>query len=650
MELCLARLRVWHPFLRIWGLSATLGNIEMAMETLLGSASKAGILVQGPLPKKIVINSVIPDKLDRFPRAGHLGIQLLPQVIERIQASRTSLVFTNTRSQAEIWYQAILEARPDWVGCLALHHGSLDKKTRTFVENALRPDRLRCVVCTSSLDLGIDFSPVDKVIQIGSPKGIARMMQRAGRSGHQPNQTSQITFVPTNVFELVELSALRRAVAEAFIEPRTPVELPLDVLCQHLVTLALGGGFLPESVFREVSMTHAFRNLSQEQFEWVLDFVTTGGPTLRAYAEYARVVRKKGRYIVDRQSIARRHRMTIGTITSDAAMAVKYLNGKRLGTIEESFVSRLHRGDIFVFAGKILRYERVKDMTLWARKVRHQTGAVPQWMGGRIPLSTKLGRAVRKELSLSLRGMLSAPEILEVKPVLDPQYRWSTIPSEDELLVEIIGTREGFHLLFYPFEGHRVHEGIAALLAYRISRRVPITLSMAVNDYGFERLSERKISLHTALLDNLLSVDNLMSDLVRSVNASEMAKRQFRDIARIAGLVFQGYPGSQKSTRQVQASTDLIFNVFNRYDPENLFLKQAMQEVLDWQLEHRRLEQALRRMARCDIRVMEPPHPTPLAFPIMVNRMRAGVSSEKLADKIRRMHTRLEKAAGSSDR
>lgn len=650
MELCLARLRTLHPRLKIWGLSATLGNTELAMETLLGSDSGEGLLVKGLIPKRTIIDSILPEAVERFPWAGHLGIRLLPQVIEHIEASKTSLVFTNTRSQTEIWYRAILEARPDWAGLLALHHGSLDKKSRTYVENALRRDELRCVVCTSSLDLGIDFSPVDKVIQIGSPKGIARMMQRAGRSGHQPNQISHITFVPTNAFELIELAALRRAIAEGFIEPRTPVELPLDVLCQHLVTLALGGGFAAEPVFQEVTRTYAFRNLSKDQFGWALDFITTGGPALRAYPEYARVARTNGRYRVDRQSIARRHRMTIGTITSDTAMQVKYANGNRLGTIEESFVSRLNKGDIFVFAGNTLRFERIKDMTLWVKKVKQRKGTVPQWLGGRMPLSTELCQAVRKQLNRVRNGILSGAEMVALKPLLDLQSRWSTIPAAEELLVETLKTREGFHLFFYPFEGHLVHEGLSALFAYRIIQRLPITLTMAVNDYGFELLSEREIAIDTALLTHLFNTDNLTHDMVRSVNASEMAKRQFRDIARIAGLVFQGYPGVQKNTRQVQASTGLIYNVFFRYDPENLFLKQAMQEVLDGQMEHRRLEKALRRMARCDIRMMRPPHPTPLGFPIMVNRMRAKVSSEKLADRIRRMHMRLEKAAGSFDK
>jgi ATP-dependent Lhr-like helicase len=321
-----------------------------------------------------------------------------------------------------------------------------------------------------------------------------------------------------------------------------------------------------------------------------------------------------------------------------------------LGTVEESFVARLKKGDTFVFAGETLRYEYAKEMTLWVKKAKPRRGAVPQWLGGRMPLSTELGQAVRKEFSLACRRGPITPEILAVKPLLDLQSHWSAVPKEDQLLVETMKTREGLHVFFYPFEGHLVHEGLAALFAFRISKGLPITLSMAANDYGFELLADREFQVGAAILNRLFCVDNLTGDVVRSVNASEMARRQFRDIARISGLVFQGYPGSQKCTRQVQASSGLIFNVFRRYDPENLFLEQAVQEVLGRQLESRRLEQALRRMARCDIRIMEPPHPTPLAFPIMVNRMRARVSSEKLADRIRRLHTRLEKAAGFSGR
>jgi ATP-dependent Lhr-like helicase len=471
------------------------------------------------------------------------------------------------------------------------------------------------------------------------------MMQRAGRSGHRPGETSRITFVPTHAFELIELAALRKAVAHGFVEPRLPLELPLDVLSQHLVTIALGGGFQREEMFEELHDTYAFRNLMEGHFEEVLDFITRGGPTLKAYPEYSRVKVEGGLFKVVAKEVARRHRMTIGTITSDASIEVRYLNGKRLGTLEEAFVSRLQMGDRFVFAGQTLQTVRMKDMALWVRKAMGGKGPIPQWLGGRMPLSTELGQAVREALSGTRRRRNHGPEIRAVRPILDLQAKWSHVPNEEELLVETLRSREGYHVFFYPFEGQLLHEGLAALLAYRLSRLMPVTLSLSANDYGFELLSDKEFMFDEDQVRRLCRAGGLLQDILESVNASEMAKRQFRDIARIAGLVFQGYPNRRKPFTQVQASTSLLFNVFQRYDLANFLLKQAVQEVLDRHLEVRRLEQTLRRMASCDIRILETPHPTPMAFPIMVNRLRARVSTETLAERIRRMALRLEKTA-----
>jgi ATP-dependent Lhr-like helicase len=284
-------------------------------------------------------------------------------------------------------------------------------------------------------------------------------------------------------------------------------------------------------------------------------------------------------------------------------------------------------------------------MTLLVKKARHSRGVVPQWLGGRMPLSTELAAAVRRQLQTARSGRFFGAEMRAVKPLLEIQAKWSRIPAEDELLIEKVQTREGFHLFVYPFEGLLVHEGLAALLAYRISCLKPITISMAANDYGFELLSDQKIPLPTGLSEKLFGTGNLLEDIVSSLNLAEMAKRQFREIARVAGLVFQGYPGRPKSTRQVQASSSLLFNVFCRYDSDNLLLKQAEREVLQYQLERHRLAASLGKMACSKIQIVETKYPTPLAFPILVNRLRARISSEKLTDRVRKMQLRLEKAA-----
>ncbi|MEP6716387.1 MAG: ligase-associated DNA damage response DEXH box helicase [Terriglobia bacterium] len=641
-ELELARLRRWNPALRIWGLSATLGNLETAAATLLGDQAAKAHIVRGVVPKTVRIDSLTPAHMDHFPWAGHLGVNMLPQVLAAIEEGATTLVFTNTRSQCEIWYQAILDAKPEWAGLIAIHHGSLERKLRDWVENGLRAGSLRCVVCTSSLDLGVDFSPVDRVIQIGSPKGVARLLQRAGRSGHRPGVTSRITCAPTHAFELVEVAAARDAYKAGSIESRFPVDRPLDLLAQHAVTVALGGGFRSEELLAEVRTSHAYRDLSDAEWHWVIDFVTRGGEALRAYPEYQRVDEVDGVYKVTNRQIARRHRLSIGTIVADSAVEIRYLTGARLGSVEETFIARLRPGDFFFFAGRSLEFVRMHNMVAQVRKGHGEPGAVPRWEGSRMPLSSELAEAVRVRLEQARLGVFEGKEMLSVRPVLETQASISAIPRRDELLIERVETREGYHLFFYPFEGRSVHEGLATLFAWRISRLRPITFSMAMNDYGFELLAPDPAPLEEALAAGLLSPQNLAHDIPESLNAAEMARRQFREIARIAGLTFNGYPGQNKSVRQLQASAGLIFDVFMRYDRGNLLVEQAHREVLEKQLERSRLGQTLERLSRGSIQLMDIARPSPLSFPILVDRTRHRVTSEKLADRIRRMSAAAE--------
>jgi len=640
-ELALARLRKWVPKLRTWGLSATLGNLSEACESLLG-VGQTGRIISGQLAKKTVIDSILPPVITRFPWAGHLGLSLLPQVVAEIELAESCLVFTNTRSQTELWYQALLQARPDWAGIMAVHHGSLDRSVREFVEQSIADGRLKCVVCTSSLDLGVDFSPVDRVIQIGSPKGVARLLQRAGRSGHRPGGISRLTFVPTNALELIEVSGARQAALEGHIEGRSPEEKPLDVLAQHAVTIALGGGFDPGELLEEIRTTRAYRDLSPVEWEWVLDFVTRGGETLKAYPEYRRVEIVDGIYRVVDRRVARRHRMSIGTITSDPAVQVRFLRGGRLGTVEESFAARLRPGDRFLFAGRTLQFVRLHEMTVWVRLSRSTGKVVPRWLGGRLPLSSELASAVRDRLDLARQGHFDGPEMSALQPLLELQARRSRLPATNEVLIERLVSRDGFHLFVYPFEGRQVHEGLSALTAYRLSQRAPLTFTTSLNDFGFELLASSSIPLDAALTEGLFSPDHLAHDILASLNAAEMARRQFRDIARIAGLVFPGMPGAGKSTKQLQASTGLLYNVFHEYDRDNLLLRQARREVLERQLEESRLRRTLQRINENRIALVDVDRPTPLGFPLLVERYRESVSSERLADRVRRMTLDLE--------
>ena len=647
-QLALARLRTFNPALVIWGMSATLGNLEQAMHTLLG---KGGTLVQGAEPKKLIIDTLLPDVAQRFPWAGHLGLTMLPQVISEIAASSTTLVFTNTRSQSELWYQAILQARPDWAGLIALHHGSLDRGVREWVEAGLKSGELRTVVCTSSLDLGVDFLPVERVLQIGSPKGVARLLQRAGRSGHAPGRPSRITLVPTHSLEIIEAAAARAAVASGQIEARSSPRQPLDVLVQHLVTVALGGGFEPQALLQEVRSTAAYADLSDEAWAWCLAFVSQGGASLAAYPDYQRATPDdNGIWRVPNAQLARRHRMNIGTIVSDASMAVQYVGGAKVGTVEESFAARLKPGDCFNFGGRLLELVRIYDMTAWVRKASGKRAAVPRWSGGRMPLSTTLAASMVEQLALAASGSFDSPELKRVKPLLELQQQWSALPTPTTLLAEVLTSRDGTHLFLYPFAGRNVHLGLASLLAWRAAQLSPRTFSIAVNDYGFELLCAEPVDWLNMLaaLINRAQAAMLLDEVLASLNASELAQRRFREIARVAGLVFQGYPGEKRSNKQLQASSSLFYEVFRKYDPGNQLLLQARTELLAEELDIARLQGSLSRMAAQQLVIKLTPRPTPFSFPLMVERLREKLSNESMADRIARMVQQLEKDAGGN--
>lgn len=650
-QLAIARLRRLSPGLRVWGLSATLGNLDEAMAVLLGpghgsSPECAGVLIHGQMPKSTRVYTLRPPSIDRFPWAGHLGTRLVKPVIRSIERANSTLLFTNTRSQAELWFQSMIRTRPDLIGQVALHHGSLDMDIRQRVEEMLRTGRLRCVVCTSSLDLGVDFSPVDQVLQLGSPKGIARFLQRAGRSGHRPGARSEIWGVPTHAMELVEFSAAREALAERRVESRVPPDRPLDVLVQHLVTLAAGGGFDEAETCAEVRSTHAYASLSEQEWGWAMDFVTRGGPSLHAYPNFARVVREGARARIASARVERLHRMGIGTIVADAEIRVAYANGKSLGTIEESFIGRLKEGDRFIFAGGVLEFVRLRNMVATVRPARSRSGVVVRWGGGRSPLSTELAHAVRARLGLARDGKFPDAEMRAMRPILELQRRWSRLPGEGDLLAEHVQTEQGHHAFLFPFEGRAVHEGLAALLAYRLTRLAPRSVTTSATDYGLELLSPTPLELSPQRWRELLSQEHLLEDLLACLNVTELAKRRFREIARIAGLIFTGYPGQAQSARQLQASSTLFFDVFSEHDPGNLLIDQARREVLERELEVSRLRQTLARLALLELHIVEPGSLTPLAFPIWAESLRSQtVSSENWGDRVRRMVAELEHKA-----
>ena len=641
VELAISRIKGLNKntILRIWGISATIGNLEEALNVIEPDLTAKKTIVRAKLNKKIIIKSILPDDIETLPWAGHLGLKLAYKLLPIIKKSKTTLIFINTRGQSEMWYQHLLNIEPDLAGRIAIHHGSIDFELRNWIEESLHTGLLKAVIATSSLDLGVDFKPVDTVVQVGSPKGVARFLQRAGRSGHSPGATSKIYFLPTHALELVEAAAIKDAAKHNNIESREPMVMVFDTLIQYLVTLAVGDGFDDKQIYEEVKKTHAFKLLLKEEWDWIMQFITSGGDSLTAYQEFNKVHKdpEDGLWKVKSRQIAMRHRLHIGTIVSDAMLKVKFLSGGYIGMVEEYFVSKLKPDDSFTLAGRILDFVQIKDMTVIVRRSKKKRAMSPSWLGGRLPLSSNLGTVLRKKYNEVLDRHHQDEELNSVYPLFLKQQEASHVPKENELLIELINNREGFHLFSYPFEGRLVHEILAALVAYRLSRLVPITFSIAMNDYGFELLSDTEIPMDDAIAYEVFSPLNLADDIKLSINSTEMARRKFRDIACIAGLVFQGYPGKYVANKHLQSSAGLFFSVFSDFDKHNLLLRQAYDEVFYQQLEEPRLAAALHRIQQSTIIITHPQHFTPLSFPIKVDSLRANMSSEELEHRIEKM-------------
>lgn len=638
-ELLICRLRGLHPQMRVWGISATIGNMDEAVDVLLGYVKPdKWKVIKADIQKEITVETIIPDEIEKFPWAGHLGIKLLKQVVPYIHKSKTSLIFTNTRAQCEIWYQNLLEEDPDLAGLMAMHHGSISKEIREWVEEALYEGKLKAVVCTSSLDLGVDFRPVETIIQIGSPKGVSRFVQRAGRSGHRPGAESKIIFVPTNSLELIEAAALKKAIKTQHLENRIPYIRSFDVLIQYLMTLAVSEGFVPDQIYDEIKKTYSYFSITEEEWQAVLNHLVHGSDSLKAYDEFQKIIVDQGVYKVEDRKIAQRHRMSIGTIVSDTMIHVRFTKGTHLGSVEEYFAAQLNPGDTFWFAGRMLEVVRLKEMILQVRLSKKKTGKTPAYMGSRMSLSSEMSEDLRAKIYDFKNGILDDPEMEVLMPLFEIQQERSYIPDEDEFLIEYFQSKEGYHMMFYPLEGRQVHEGMGALVAQRLSAILPITFSIAMNDYGFELLSDQKLDIKKLVNKELFSTEKLSIDIQASLNAVEMAKRRFRDIARISGLIFAGYPGRQKKDRHLQASAQLLFEVFREYEPENLLFQQTFDEVMTFQLEEARLRVALERIQSQKFMLVELEKVSPFSFPIMVDGMsRNRLSSETLADRIERM-------------
>ena len=662
-ELCLSWLRQQRPQLRTWAISATIGNLEEAAQAALGRGQPR--IVQAALQRTTAIRSLLPDSIDGFPWGGHLGLRMYEQLVAGLDPAVSTLLFTNTRNQAERWHQCLRFACPEMEGLLALHHSAIDRAEREAIEARVKAGELRWVVCTSSLDLGVDFQPVERVVQIGSAKNLARLLQRAGRSAHTPGGTSQVLFMPTNALELLELSAMRRGLAAGLVEHRRPPQLPLDVLLQHLVTLACGPGFLPEEALTAVRRSWSFRQLTDAQWQWCLAFLEHGGQCLAAYPRYRKLVRcrleagdepaaagEPFRYRVLDKAIARLHRFNIGTITADRSITVRFVRGAVIGHVEEAFIGRLKPGDVFFFAGRQLEFVRLREMTAMVKATAKKSATVPAWAGGQMALSDLLSQHLRAEVDRCARALagnahLDSPELQALEPLLRRQANLSRLPLQHQLLMEVCRSREGSHLFAFPLEGRFVHEGLGFLWAWRLARHRPSTITVSVNDYGFELLApkgypfDELLELHG---DDLFDLSQLEADLEQAVNLSELCRRRFRAIAQVSGLVTQGMPGQNKTGGQLQISAALLFDVLTKHEPQHLLLEQARREVMQEQLELHRLEAALTRLAGSERLLERTSRPGPLAFPLLVERLNSRMSNESLLERVQRLIREAERA------
>lgn len=644
IQLCLSHLKTIAPKLRIWGLSATLGNPQLAGEVLCGENRKFNFITE-PVSKEIDIQCLLPDEIDSFPWSGHLGTAMMQKVVDHLDLNHSILLFTNTRNQAERWYSQILELKPEWEKLMALHHSSVDREMRERIESGIKLGDLKLVVCTSSLDLGVDFPMVERVYQVGSPKSISRFVQRAGRSGHTPTGVPRIFFVPTHALELFEYLATELAIERGLKEEIIPPELSYDVLSQHLVTLAANEGLDLDKALIEARSTYTFRELKRVDFDNIVSFLETGGKSLSAYPNYHRLKELKGRYLVPDKKMIQEHMMNVGTITSEPSIKIKFMRGGSLGSVEESFVGRLKKGDHFVFAGKSLEYVLMKDLTLFVKLAPPGAGITAIWGGQRLPLSSLLCEHLKEVFELIEKGEFIHPMVSYLSPIIEVQKALSRLPGRQYLLVEETETKEGKHLFIFPFEGQRVHEALASLLSVRMAEDESVTLSFAVNEYGLEILAPGDFQFKTDKLREYLSPERLSVDIQKSLNMTQLAKKQFREISQISGLIHQNRARDRRTMKNLQMSSSLIFDVFKAYEPEQPFYHQSYEEVRYFQFEEERLQKVLLKIESLPIENYKTQRPSPLAFPLIIERVGSRVSSESLQDRLQRMKKRWTRAS-----
>jgi len=644
LSLGLARLWRLAPGLRSIGLSATVAEPESLARFLVPQRDRtsqaADIVTAGGAAAPIV---EMLDTRERLPWAGHTARHALDEIYHLIKAHKTTLVFVNTRSQAEMLFQDLWRMNDDGLA-IALHHGSLDVAQRRKVEDAMAAGRLRGVVCTSSLDLGVDWGDVDLVINIGAPKGASRLMQRIGRANHRIDEASRAVLVPANRFEVLECRVAIDAVAENAQDTPPLRTGALDVLAQHVLGCACGEPFLADDLYAEVLTSAPYSGLSRSDFDDVIDFVATGGYALKTYERFARIKQdKEGRWRVANPRVRQSYRLNVGTIVEDTMLKVRLLRsrgggtgstgalgrgGRMLGEIEEAFIEGLVVGDTFVFAGEVVRYESLVEDQVYVSRAYDEDAKVPSYMGGKFPLSTYLAERVRQLLA-DKRSWAGLPE--QVRDWLSLQADVSSVPGVRELVVETFPRANKHYLVCYPFEGRLAHQTLGMLLTRRMERARARPLGFVANEYALAVWSLGDLSFMIRQgkldLDALFDPDMLGDDLEAWLAESALMKRTFRTCAVISGLIPRRFTGEEKTKRQVLFSTDLIYDVLRRHQADHVLLRAARADAATGLLDIRRLGDMLGRI-KGRIVHKELDHVSPLAVPVMLEIGRESVYGE----------------------
>jgi ATP-dependent Lhr-like helicase len=616
LALDLARLQQLSPNLRRVGLSATVDDPDVIRRWLAASPSRPVDLVTGPPGAAPIVDLLLSE--GRVPWAGHTAQHAMAEVYEAISRARTALVFVNTRFQAEFAFQELWRLNELNLP-IALHHGSLAAEQRRKVEAAMARGDLRAVVCTSTLDLGIDWGDVDLVIQLASPKGASRMVQRIGRANHRMDEPSRALFVPANRFEMLECQAAREAIAENHLDGDPPRNGALDVLAQHVMGCACSDPFDLTALYDEVRTAGPYRDLAWEDFEAVVDFVSTGGYALKTYDRFRRIVKgEDGRWRARNGQIAQQHRMNVGAIVSPATLSVRLAGrrgvpGRKIGEVEEGYLELLEPGDTFVFAGQVWKLVGVTSLDVLVSPAADRDPKMPSWGGSKFALSTYLAKRVR-ELMYDQSHWAVLP--LDVREWLEAQRDRSVIPGGDEMLLETFPRGKRHFMVCYPFEGRLAHTTLAMLLTRRLERVGAAPLGFVCNDYALAVWALKP--LDGLDFDALFAEDMLGDDLEDWLAESFMMKRAFKNCAIIAGLIERRFPGQpQKSGRQITFSTDLIYDVLRRHQPDHLLLRCAREDAASGLIDAARVAQLLARI-RGRIRHAPLDHLSPFAVPILL--------------------------------